>query len=86
MQTIDKSFYITIFFIITLLLISLQHYIFFDRDTKTKDLVNLIGINSPAFSVAWHENRLRDRALKYPAYPEMPTADRLTFVYGEEHE
>jgi len=37
--------------------------------------------------VAWHEKRLREaKSLKYSPYPEMPTADRLSFIYGEEHE
>jgi hypothetical protein len=87
MQNINKSFYIITSLILGLSLINLWHYIFLKQDTSIQSVVELTNINSPCFSVAWHEERLReDKSLKYSPYPEMPTADRLSFIYGEEHE
>jgi hypothetical protein len=87
MQTINKTFFITILLIFVLLIVTLLHYIFFDRDSvnnKIDSIVGLTTINSPAYSTSWHEQRLRgDEPLHYSPYPEMPTADRLTFIYKE---
>jgi hypothetical protein len=86
MQKIDKTFYLIIIFISSLFLISIGNFLLYKQDNKSIALTKITTINSLAFSVAWHENRLRDRPLKYPPYPEMPTADRLTFIYGAKSE
>ena len=87
MQKINKSFYIITSIILALSLITLWHYISYKKDTSINSIVELTTINSPSFSVAWHEKRLRDnKTLKYSAYPEMQSADRLSFIYGAKHE
>jgi len=49
-------------------------------------VVKLTAINSTVYNVAWHEERIRqNKRLIYSPYPEMSTADRLTFVYGERY-
>lgn len=89
MQKINKNFSIIIFFILTLLLLALFHYIFFDREatqSSINSVVKLTAINSTVYNVAWHEERIRqNKRLIYSPYPEMSTADRLTFVYGERY-
>jgi len=88
MQTINKNFFILTLVVLSLLLITLWHYVAFEHKKSTQSLQNLVKLttlNSPAFSVAWHEERLRNhQALRYAPYPEMPTADRLTFIYQGE--
>jgi len=87
MQNINKSFHIITSIILVLSLITLWHYIPLKKDTSINSIVELTTINSPSFSVAWHEKRLRDsKTLRYSAYPEMQSADRLSFIYGAEHE
>ncbi len=85
MKNIEKTFYIITFFILSLFMIVFYHYIFFSRDETIDNIVKLTTINSPSFCVSWHEERLRDnKKFIYSPYPEMPSADRLTFIYGED--
>ena len=47
-----------------------------------KDLVRVSGFSEPSYRVFWHEPRFRlYQKASYLPYPEMPSCDRLRFVY-----
>jgi hypothetical protein len=48
-----------------------------------KCYVRMTSLLSPAWSVTWHETRLRRyQQISYQPYPELPSADRLGFIYA----
>lgn len=47
-----------------------------------KGVVALTKVSEPAYGVFWHEPRIRlFQKAHYIPYPEMPSCDRLRFVY-----
>ncbi len=82
---------ISMFFSITVIIISLIipliHYIQFDRDRYIQDIQNytkLSTLSSLSYSVLWFEPRIRrfESSINKET-PQLPSQDRLTFVYGD---
>ena len=77
----------TLIIIILSLSIPLIHYFSFDRDSYNKSLkryTKLTTLSSIAYSVSWFEPRVRRfESSINRANPQLPTQDRLIFVYGD---
>ena len=80
--------YISVITTILAITIPLIHYISFDRDRYISDINSyskLSTLSSVAFCVSWFEPRVKrfENGMSIKAYPQLPTPDRLTFVYGD---
>lgn len=62
------------------------HYASYDRESKL-DRINAItsmtDISSPALSTSFYEPRFLNERVTHPAYPQMPTINKMGFVYAK---
>ena len=71
-----------IFTLLPIILLLLIAILYPKLQTNYKDLVKVSGFSEPSYRVFWHEPRFRlYQKANYLPYPEMPSCDRLRFVY-----
>ena len=77
----------TISIILLVIFIPLIHYLSFDRDSYIKTIqiyTKLTTLSSIAYSISWFEPRVRRfESSINRANPQLPSQDRLIFVYGD---
>jgi len=82
-----RAFYLSAVFLSFLLAGMVWHYLATDREEileRIDTTVALTGLASVAFHAAWYEPRLRRFEASFnPAFPELLSAERQSFVYGD---
>ena len=69
-----------------MLVATASHYISFDSKSISSALLSMASVTQmtdPSLSVAYHEPRLLQGDTANIIYPEMPSTDRMDFVYAK---